>query len=91
MGGFAQEEHSRAIHLMAEARKILFHELHCPGGLCRELIEGVDRLGLSFEFAENPDEPIVLCPQCECLYWEETAEGKRRCLSCDHEWRDTSG
>jgi len=88
MNGFIAEDYKKAMDLMFEARKILFHQLHCPGGLSKELIEGVDKLGLSFEFAENPDAPVMLCPQCECLYWEETEKGTYKCLCCDHEWME---
>ncbi len=85
MGETSTAKLREALGLMSEARKLLFEQLHTPGGLSQEVVEGLDRLASAFEFAENPDREIILCPACECLYWERTGS-RLRCLSCDHEW-----
>jgi hypothetical protein len=78
--------HRRALDMMSVARQILFRELHSPEGRSRELVEGVDRLALAFEFVENPLGEVLLCPQCECFCLETCENGSFKCLSCDYQW-----
>lgn len=80
------ESQRKALNMMAAARQILFHELHCPEERSLELAEGVDRLALAFEFVENPLGQVPICPECECFCLETYVDGSFRCLSCDHQW-----
>ena len=91
MGKFISEEHQRALTLMSEARKILFTALHGPMSSRQVLAQSLDRLGLAFEFVENPLGEVLLCPSCEGFCLDITPEGKHKCLSCDHEWPVDSG
>jgi len=91
VSNFISDEHNRALALMAEARKILFTELHGPIETRQVLAEGLEKLGLAFEFVENPLGEVSLCPDCEGFCLEKTSEGKNKCLSCDHEWSAHSG
>lgn len=86
MAGIASKNHRIALDMMSDARRILFHELHCSGSRTRELVNGVDRLALAFEFAENPLGTVPLCPNCECFCLETHPDGSFSCLSCDHHW-----
>lgn len=88
---YISDEHHRALALMAEARKILFTALHGPMESREVLAEGLDKLGLAFEFVENPLGKVSLCPGCEGFCLEKTVDGKTKCLSCDHEWSEYSG
>jgi len=88
---YLSDEHHKALSLMAEARKILFKELHGPIESRKILAEGLERLGLAFEFVENPLGDVSLCPDCEGFCLEKTTEGETRCLSCDHEWSEKPG
>lgn len=85
------DEHHKALTLMAEARKILFTELHGPIESRKVLAEGLDKLGLAFEFVENPLGEVSLCPDCEGFCLEQLEEGEIKCLSCDHQWSEKSG
>lgn len=91
MSKYISDEHHKAFGLMSEAREILFSALHGPVESRQILAEGLERLGLAFEFAENPFGTVSLCPDCENFCLEKTAEGNTRCLSCDHEWNEVSG
>lgn len=91
MAEYISEEHQRALDLMSAARKILFAALHGPLASRQVLAEGLDRLGLAFEFVENPLGEVTLCPACEGFCLERSAEGTHRCLSCDHEWSERPG
>jgi hypothetical protein len=86
MGQIISEDHRRALDMMSDARKILFRELHYPASRTHELVAGVDRLALAFEFVENPLGHVVLCPVCECFCLETRQDGSYKCLSCDHCW-----
>lgn len=86
MGEIISDGHRRALDKMSIARKILFRELHCPDCRTRELVEGVDRLALAFEYVENPLGEVLLCPQCESFCLESFENGSFGCLSCDHKW-----
>lgn len=91
MDNYISEDHHKAVALMAEARKILFSALHGPVESRQVLAEGLDRLGLAFEFVENPLGEVALCPECECFCLEKTTEGTTQCLSCDKEWSESAG
>lgn len=86
MNEIISEDHRKALGMMSEARKILFRELHYPSCRTHELVEGVDRLALAFEFVENPLGQVILCPECECFCLEIYQDGSFECLSCDHRW-----
>jgi len=86
MGEIISDSHRRALGMMADARKILFRELHYPASRTLELVEGVDRLALAFEFVENPLGEVILCPQCESYCLETHQNGRFTCLNCDHHW-----
>ena len=86
MGEIISDDHRKALDMMSVARKILFRELHCGADRTRELVEGVDRLALAFEFVENPMGEVLLCPQCECFCLETFENGSFQCLSCDYLW-----
>lgn len=86
MSKFVSESHRVAFDKMSDARSILFQELHYPACRTHELVEGVDRLGLAFEFVEHPLETVHLCPQCESFCLEVNLDGSYLCLSCDHQW-----
>ncbi|PLX83929.1 MAG: hypothetical protein C0617_09810 [Desulfuromonas sp.] len=75
----------KALALMQEARKLLFQQLHAPGSPSKELIKGVDKLGLAFEFAENPENPLSMCPACGSFAVTETG-GIARCAGCSSSW-----
>lgn len=87
MNEIISDSHRRAIEKMTNARRILFRELHFPASRTHELVAGVDRLSLAFEFAEHPLETVELCPQCECFCLEIHPDGSYTCLSCDHHWK----
>ena len=72
--------------MMSDARKILFHELHCLTRRTPALMKGVERLALAFEFGENPLNEVHLCPKCECFCMETHADGSFKCMNCDHHW-----
>lgn len=91
MSQYISDEHHQALTLMAEARKILFAELHKSPESRPILAEGLDRLGLAFEFVENPLGEVALCPGCEGFCLEQTKDGRTKCLSCDHEWCENPG
>lgn len=86
MPGVTSKRYHTALEMMSDARRILFLELHCPGSRTQELVNGVDRLSLAFEFAENPLGRVRLCPNCECFCLETLPDGSYRCFSCDHHW-----
>ncbi|PLX91469.1 MAG: hypothetical protein C0619_07565 [Desulfuromonas sp.] len=86
MGEIISAGHRQALDMMSVARKILFRELHYPESRTRELVEGVDRLSLAFEYVENPLGDVLLCPECECFCLETFEDGSFTCLSCDHHW-----
>lgn len=87
MGEIISAGHRQALDMMSVARRILFRELHDPAGRSEELVEGVARLSLAFEYVENPLGDVILCPECECFCLEMLADGSYQCLSCDHRWR----
>lgn len=86
MAEIISEDHRRALDIMSDARKILFRELHYPSCRTHELVEGVDRLSLAFEFVENPLGQVILCQECESFCLETSPDGSYECLSCDHRW-----
>ena len=86
MGEIISESHRRALGMMSDAREILYRELHYPFNRTHELVAGVDRLALAFEFVENPLGEVTLCPECECFCLETFQDGSFKCLSCDHCW-----
>lgn len=83
---YISEEHHKAFELMSEARKILFSALHGPLETRERLAAGLDKLGIAFEFVENPTGEVDLCTNCGSHVLDKTAAGHTRCLSCDHQW-----
>ena len=86
MNEIISEGHRKALGMMSKARKILLHELHYFPNRTLELVNGLDKLGLAFEFVEHPLEKVNLCPQCEGFCLEIFEDGSYMCLSCDHQW-----
>lgn len=91
MSKYISEEHHKAVDLMSRAREILFSQLHGQLEARKVLAEGLDRLGLAFEYVENPLGVVTICPNCEGFCLEKTLDGKNQCLNCDHVWSECSG
>jgi len=88
---YISKEHRKAFTLMAEARSLLFSALHRSTNERQSLAEGLDRLGVAFEYLEKPLGDVPLCPACGCFCVEEQTDGTAACLSCDHLWQKETG
>lgn len=86
MRSLSEKELNQAMTFLAEARKILFDQLHEPGTRTRELIEGVDKLASAFELIETPEKLHSICPACESLASERRDDSTFHCFSCDEIW-----
>jgi len=86
MNDLSAEELNRAFAYLAEAREILFKQLHERGERSIGLVAGVDKLAAAFELAENPRLLSYLCPTCESLATEKRADVTYHCFSCDETW-----
>lgn len=86
MDDLTAEELDRAFTYLAEARKILFQQLHDGKNRSQGLVDGVDKLASAFELAENPRLMKYICPACESLATENREDGKFHCFSCDEVW-----
>lgn len=82
------KEIDKALGLMQEARKLLFQALHEKGEISQNLTKGVDKLAMAFEFVESPEDPVLMCPECGCLFYKTLQSGRYQCLSCDEKWTE---
>lgn len=86
MQNLTERDVEKAFTFLAEARRILFQQLHEPGTRSTALVDGVDRLAAAFELIEDPDRLFHICPSCESLASEALGTGAFHCLSCDERW-----